>query len=127
MGFWIFMLLMMLIVPITELIFGSLFLKKAPGNINYVFGYRTERSMKNKDTWVFAHTYIGKIWKRLGIVTLPVSVIIMLFVIGQPKEIVGTVGTVIELLQIAGLALAIIPTERALKKNFDRYGFPIKK
>ena len=62
MGFWIFMLIMDLLIPFTMIGFGKMFLKKAPDQINYVFGYRTSMSMKNQDTWVFAHHYCGKIW-----------------------------------------------------------------
>lgn len=54
MGFWIFMLIMDLLIPFTMIGFGKMFLKKAPDQINYVFGYRTSMSMKNQDTWVFA-------------------------------------------------------------------------
>ena len=46
MGFWIFMLVMILLIPITMIGFGKLFLKQAPGEINAVFGYRTTMSMK---------------------------------------------------------------------------------
>ena len=30
-------------------------------DVNFVFGYRTSMSMKNKDTWEFAHKYCGKV------------------------------------------------------------------
>ena len=66
MGFWIFMVIMDLLVPLTMIGFGRYFLKQAPGTINWVFGYRTEMSMKNKDTWEFAHKYIGKLWYIKG-------------------------------------------------------------
>ena len=55
MGFWIYMLIMDLLIPTVMVLFGRAFLKKAPKEINYVFGYRTSRSMKNRDTWEFAH------------------------------------------------------------------------
>ena len=60
MGFWIFMLIMDLLLPFTMIGFGRYFMKKAPKEINSVFGYRTSMSMKNKDTWEFAHKYCGK-------------------------------------------------------------------
>ena len=59
MGFWIFMLIMDLLLPFTMIGFGRYFMKKAPKEINSVFGYRTSMSMKNKDTWEFAHKYCG--------------------------------------------------------------------
>ena len=65
MGFWIFMLIMDLLLPFTMIGFGRYFMKKAPKEINSVFGYRTSMSMKNKDTWEFAHKYCGKVLQRV--------------------------------------------------------------
>lgn len=76
MGFWIFMMIMSLLIPITMIGFGSHFIKNAPKDINYLFGYRTGMSMKNKDTWEYAHHYSGKIWRITGWVTLIISIII---------------------------------------------------
>ena len=59
MGFWIFMLIMDLLIPFTMIGFGKMFLKKAPDQINYVFGYRTSMSMKNQDTW-YLHIIIAE-------------------------------------------------------------------
>ena len=122
MGFWIFMVIMDLLVPLTMIGFGRYFLKQAPGAINWVFGYRTEMSMKNKDTWEFAHNYIGKLWYRIGLILLPVSVISMLFVLGKNEDIVGNLGATLTMLQLVFLIVPIFPTERALKKTFDKNG-----
>ena len=46
MGFWIFMLIMDLLLPFTMIGFGRYFMKKAPKEINSVFGYRTSMSIK---------------------------------------------------------------------------------
>lgn len=96
MGFWIFMMIMDLLLPVTMIGFGRYFMKKAPNEINAVFGYRTSMSMKNKDTWEFAHKYCGKIWYVCGLVLLPVTVIFMLLVIGKSEDYVGTVGGILE-------------------------------
>ena len=48
MAFWVFMLIMGLLIPLTMVGFGKLFLTRAPKNINMVFGYRTVMSMKNR-------------------------------------------------------------------------------
>ena len=53
MGFWFFMLAMGLLFPAIMILFGAVFTKAAPKRINYIFGYRTELSMKNRDTWGF--------------------------------------------------------------------------
>ena len=89
MGFWIYMLIIDLLLPLTMIGFGKCFLKTAPKNINTVFGYRTSMSMKNKDTWIFAHKYCGKIWFISGLIMLPLSVVVMMLVIGGSENLVG--------------------------------------
>ena len=42
MGFRIFMLIVVLLIPLTMLLFGWLFFRRTPKEINYVFGYRTK-------------------------------------------------------------------------------------
>ena len=74
MGFWIFLLIMCLMIPGLMLLFGFRFRKSAPKEINPVFGYRTDLSMKNRETWRFAHEHCGRLWIRLGLVLLPVSI-----------------------------------------------------
>ena len=123
MGFWIYMFLLDLLIPILMLGLGAFFRKHVPKKINYVFGYRTNRSMKNRDTWKFAHLYIGKWWQISGSVMLPISVVVMLFGLGKATDDVGLIGGVLVMAQVAWMAITIIPTERALKKNFDKYGF----
>ena len=122
MGFWIFMLAMNLLFPLIMIVMGRYFMKESPKEINYIFGYRTNMSMKNKDTWDFAHNYFGKLWFRLGWLLIPISVIPMLFVIGKVEDIIGTVGMVVMVIDLILLIAPIFPTERALKKTFDKDG-----
>ena len=122
MGFWIFMLVMDLLFPAIMIIMGRYFMKTSPKEINYIFGYRTNMSMKNKDTWEFAHKYMGKLWFRFGWLLIPISVIPMLFVIGKGENIVGTVGTVVMVIDLIILIAPIFPTEKALKNTFDKDG-----
>ncbi len=122
MGFWWFMLVMDLLVPITMIGFGRYFSRRAPKKMNLAFGYRTSRSMKNQETWEFAHKHIGKMWSRIGVMLIPVTLIPMCLVIGQTDSVVGTVGGVVNGIQVVALCASIIPTENALKKQFDENG-----
>ena len=122
MGFWIFMLVMVLLLPASMLGLGRWFMKQAPGKINYVFGYRTRRSMKNPETWAFAHHYFGRIWYISGLVSLPLSIAAMLLVLGRGTDAVSAVGSVLCCVQLIPVVCAIIPTERALRREFDDDG-----
>ncbi len=126
MAFWVFMAVVSLFVPIIMVIFGKSFLKAAPKEINGIYGYRTAMSMKNQDTWEFAHKHFGKVWFYSGLILLPLNIIPLLFVMGESKDLIGTIGILVCLIDTAVMLLSIIPTERALKKNFDSDGNRIK-
>lgn len=100
--------------------FGIIFIKKAPKKINYIYGYRTPMSMKNKDTWIFAQKYAGKVWIISGIITFIVSVTLA-FVLRGLKSY-DTFMLVLIFVQIIILLLVIPLTEIALRKNFDKDG-----
>ena len=122
MGFSIFILIMVLLIPLTMIFFGWLLFRKTPKEINYVCGYRTKRSMMNEETWKFANQYFGKAWYLCGLISVPLSVMAITLVLGKGTETVGTIGGIITMLQMIPLVGAIIPTEIALKKNFDENG-----
>jgi len=127
MGFWIFIVLSNLLILVIMFVFGKIFSATAPKKINYIFGYRTARSMKNEQTWEFAHKRLGKIWKRISIALLSVAVLPMLIVIGKSEDTIGTVGMIVCYFEIAVMILTVIIVEQALKKNFDKNGNKIEK
>ena len=122
MEFWIFMLAMGLLFSVVMILFGTMVMKSAPKKINYIFGYRTDMSMKNRNTWEFAHKYIGKLWFHFGLLLIPITVIPMLFVIGKTENIVGTVGLIVGFINTIVLIVPIFFTEKALNKAFDKDG-----
>ncbi len=122
MGFWLFMLVMDLLFPATMIGIGKSFQKAAPKDINSVYGYRTAMSMKNRDTWEFAHHYCGRLWFRLGLILLPVNLIPMLLVIWESRELVNIVGSVLCAIDTVIIIATIFPTEAALRKTFDQDG-----
>lgn len=121
MGFWIVMVVSLLLIPIIMIGFGKHFIKSAPKEINMLFGYRTSMSMKNKETWQFAHNYSGKLWYNSGKILL-LSVLAMFFVIGKDQDTIATFALIILTLQMIPLIASIFLTESALKKNFDKNG-----
>lgn len=122
MGFWLFCTASCLLVPAVMLYFGWRFLKKPPKHINSFYGYRTSRSMKNQQTWDFAHQMCGRLWFRWGLVLLPLSLLAMLLVLGKDAEELGVWLMGVTAIQVVVLLSSIVPVERALKKNFDQFG-----
>ena len=120
--FGLYMLAVVLIIPASMVIVGRMFMKNAPKKINSVFGYRTKRSMQNRDTWEFAHSYIGNLWYKAGGLLLTASFVIMFFMLSKDENVISVVGAVISILQVIVVVASIFPTEQALKENFDESG-----
>lgn len=121
-GFWIFMMIINLLIPVTMIVFAKGFRKMQPGNINSIYGYRTNRSMKNEDTWVFAHRCCGRLWTIFGRVTLVSTIILMMPLLGKSIELVGKLGGIICAMQLVILISSVYITEKELKKTFDKDG-----
>ena len=122
-GMWVFMLVVNLLIPAVMIGFGRMMEKKPPREINSIYGYRTSRSMKNQDTWDFAHEYCGRLWVKAGWALVPLAVV------GQALTLLSlTVDSmclwslVPTTAETVVLAATIIPVERALKRNFDENG-----
>ena len=122
MGFWFFMQLMILLAPLTMILCGHFFLKGDPSDINALLGYRTTMSTKNQDTWEFAHKHCGRLWLTVGWMTLPISLIPLLFLIHKDTSLVGNIGSLVIMLQTAILIISIVPTEHALHRSFHSDG-----
>ena len=122
-GFWTFMLVCSLLIPLIMIGFGWRFMKKPPKDINGAYGYRTSMSMKNRDTWDFAHRTCGRVWWIVGWAMLPLTVLAQVPMLRCST--VGEIGfwsTVLEMAEAIVLVVTIIPVERALHKNFDKKG-----
>lgn len=122
---WLICLGMDLIIPAVMILFGKRFLEKPPKSINSSYGYRTSRSMKNQETWDFAHQVCGRIWLKMGKWMLVLSVLAALaslLFLGRGPEAINIACCVLAGIQIVVMLGTIFPVERALKKNFDRFG-----
>lgn len=122
MWFWWFMFCCDLLIPVTMIVCGQMMWKHCPKNINGLMGYRTSRSMRNMDTWKFAHEYCGKLWWKIGWITLIPSIIIHIPFYGTEDNTIGVVGGILVTIQVIILIASIYPTERALKRNFTDDG-----
>ena len=122
MGFWLFLTICNLMIPVLMIVIGKVFIKNPPKTINGIYGYRTSRSRKNQDTWNFAHLYCGKLWQKVGWVMLPLSILGMLPAIEKSDNIVGELGAVVVVVECIALIMTVFIVERALAKKFDKDG-----
>ena len=120
--FWWFILISDILIPITMVIAGRILHTNPPKSINVLAGYRTARSMKNMDTWVFANTHCGRVWQKIGLVMLlPTTLAHIPFYKGD-DDIIGTISLVIITVQLVVMIASVLLTEKALKATFDDEG-----
>ncbi len=122
MWFWWLMLVCNLLVPIFTIIAGWFMWKHAPQKINTIVGYRTKRSMKNEDTWKFAHGFCGKFWWIMGWIVFAVSAIVLIPFYNGAYVTIGIAVGVTVVIQCVLLVMSCIPTEIALYKTFSDDG-----
>ena len=122
MDFWWIILLCDLLVPTIMLVGGLIMVKHCPKRINGWLGYRTTRSMKNMDTWKFAHEYCGRLWWKVGLLSFILTVLVHLPFYGSNEDTIGTVSLVVVLVQVIVLLVPVFPTESALQKTFNDDG-----
>jgi uncharacterized membrane protein len=109
-----------LILSFTMLLFGWIFIYKPPKKINGWYGYRTNMSMKNQETWDYAHRVAGHIWLILGVGILPSSILLLLFL----KDWVYVEDFImIQIYVQTALLILVIPlVEILLHKQFKKDG-----
>lgn len=106
------------VMPISLIIYGYIYIKRANKGTNSSFGYRTSRSMKSKETWEYSNNRLGKLWMILGFVLAIFSVAYSLIFQREQLELSKT-------LLILGLIICIAPlfiVEKELKERFDEEG-----
>jgi len=115
--------LVAMILPLIILVFGLFTRIGLPKRVNWFVGYRTSLACKNQDTWAFAHRYWGKLMIAFGFALIVLSVIgIILIARGtvalEPALFVG----ISAIATLVAVVVSIIPTEMALRKEFDKNG-----
>lgn len=122
MWLWWFWLICDLFIPLVMIVVGRMTWKHCPKNINSLIGYRTTRSMKNMDTWKFAHEYCGKLWWKLGWLIMILTALMYIPLYQSNDNIIGIAGVVLMTIQCTVLIISIYPTEKALKEHFTDDG-----
>lgn len=119
---WLNMLAFTMLVPALMYWFGRSFEKDNSTQINYIFGYRTKRSMVNIDTWRFAQKFWGRMRQKSALVCAIMSAAAMLLLLEKDSDTVYLWGELICLAQLVPLIATIPKTEKALKETFDDEG-----
>ena len=99
---------------------GIVLVRNADMEINDTFGYRTQRSTQNKETWHFANVHSGKLLIIGGVIGLALIILTALIMeMMGVNKMAWLVGVILELV----IVFTVIPinmasTENQLKKRF---------
>jgi uncharacterized membrane protein len=109
-----------IIMSVTMILGGYSMRYYAKKPVNRVIGFRTSRSMKNRDTWYFANKKCGDIWLVMGVVSLVVTLASIFALMPDISDKAGEyVQAVIAILQFAAIMLSGLYVQLQLKKKFS--------
>lgn len=111
-----------LIIPAVMLFGGYMMKTCPPRSISRWVGFRTALSMKNEDTWAFAHACCGRVWWKIGWISLALSVLGQLPFAKAREETLETLALVMVLAQSSVLLGTVVYVQRELKRAFDESG-----
>ena len=118
----LFNLIMTMLIPLIMVVCGWLFMHGIPKDRNSLFGYRTAMSVKNDDTWRFAHEYCGRLWLIIGLVLFAVTTVFMVLSMNMDPERVAFISGILMMIYVVPLLATVAATESAMKKTFDTRG-----
>ena len=100
------------------LLLGWLLKKFPPKKINHLYGYRTQRSMKNQATWEAANTYSSLVFFKVSLYSFFIPVALY-FLYPQQNVLFTIITNTLLLLYV------LYATEKHLKASFDIQGNPL--
>ena len=100
------------------LLLGWLLKKYPPKIINHLYGYRTQRSMKNQATWEAANTYSSLVFFKVSLYSFFIPVALY-FLYPQLNVLFTIITNTLLLLYV------LYATEKHLKARFDIQGNPL--
>ena len=100
------------------LLLGWLLKKFPPKKINHLYGYRTQRSMKNQATWEAANTYSSLVFFKVSLYSFFIPVALY-FLYPQQNVLFTIITNTLLLLYV------LYATEKHLKARFDIQGTPL--
>lgn len=103
------------LVPNLIIIIGLLLFKYPPKKINIFFGYRTNRSMKNKKNWDYANKCCGKLWIILGLIMILMCFFILIIFKLKSIIITETIASIIILFEVLVIIIPIFIIENKIK------------
>lgn len=111
-----------MVVPVVMIVMGMVYQTKLLTAKDSYLGYRSPRSMKNQDTWQFAHLKTGRLWFGWGIIMAVITAILLYLLRAETPQTVCAATVGICFFQVLLMILPLRMVEKALKFTFDKNG-----
>jgi len=102
---------------IFMLMVSFIFVKFPPKKINYIYGYRTKRSMANQEIWKVANTYSARLMVKIILISLVFPPVV--YFIFPEKTLLITI-----IIHTILLISTLYFTQKYLDTYFDKDGNP---
>lgn len=112
------LLIGILLPAVLVLLSGYIWQRFPPKKINYLYGYRTRRSMLNQQTWDFANRIGPVMLIRTGSYLLLIGVLSYWLAEAMTAIFISVIAMII------GLIGGVIACEQKLARYFDEEGNP---
>ena len=122
MAFRITVLIISEILPLFVLLCGLRFRRGVPYNVLTIISYRTEKSMRSRASWDYAHNLCGRIWVVLGAVTAAVAAAAVTSASFFADAAVGYTAAIVMMSELAAIIISAACVEHALGRAFDKNG-----
>jgi hypothetical protein len=106
------------LIPATVGLVTASWKRKPPKDISGLWGYRTKRSMRNQESWDFAHSMCSKRFPPWCLMVFAASEAALFIGYAVSRDTAWLVGEIMVFAQIAALLLMLLPIEKALKDKF---------
>ena len=97
---------------------AALFRWKFPNKINYIFGYRTRRSMLNETIWKASNLYAANFFVKISLFCFLFPPILYFITPGYVMMITCIISLFL-------ISLIVYFTENYIRRNFDDDGNPL--
>lgn len=108
------------LLPIIYILGGMLLIFFPPRNINSIYGYRTTKSMKSNEVWVYAQKVAGLTNLIVNIPLFICAFIVYNFVNVNNETTISIIILVVEL--IISTTLVFVIPDKMIDKYFDKDG-----
>ena len=111
-----------LIPPVAILAVGIVWKVSPPAFQSKGLAYRTSLSSASEDAWNFAHRHCSKLWIRIGLILLIVSILLLVVFPENRKDyFLWLIGG-----QMVLFCISAFLVDTLLKTFFDETGKPLK-